>query len=246
MPNFRFSQPNMSIVDEFSKIVGPDRVSVSSIDRANYSHDLWPMTSIWLQSDEFPYPPQMVIWPKSVAEIVRIIKLAVLRKVQVIPYGAGSGVCGGTLPVGGGMILDLKRMDKMLDLDEESMLVTVQPGMIGEIFERQLNKKGYTLGHFPSSMYCSTVGGWLATRSAGQFSSRYGKIEDMVVGLEVVVPSGEVLKTRVTPRSATGPDFKQLFIGSEGTLGVITKAILRIWPLPEHRIYQSFEFNHVP
>ncbi|HDH96592.1 MAG TPA: FAD-binding oxidoreductase, partial [Proteobacteria bacterium] len=111
--------------------------------------------------------------------------------------------------------------------------------------ERYLNAHGHTLGHFPASIYCCTIGGNLATRSAGQMSSKYGKIEDMVVGLEVVTPKGQVIRVRPAPRRATGPDIGQLFIGSEGTLGIITEAALRIWKLPEERVFGAFKFPDV-
>lgn len=197
--------------------------------------------------DSFPgeHPPDAIVWPDSTEEVARILEWADGKEIPVIPFGAGSGVCGGTVPIEGGIVLDLKRMDQLVGIDEESCLVTARAGIIGEILERELGEKGFTLGHFPSSMYCSTLGGWLATRSAGQASTRYGKIEDMVLGLTAVLPGGKVVETRVAPRAATGPDLKQLFIGSEGVLGVITEATLRIHPAPPERVFAGAEFGGV-
>ena len=144
--------------------------------------------------------------------------------------------------VSGPLIIDLKKMDRIRNLDRTSMIAEVEAGKIGEILERELNQLGFTLGHFPSSIYCSAVGGWVATRSAGQLSSKYGKIEDMVVSLEVVLPDGRLIRTRTVPRSATGPSLNHIFIGSEGTLGIITSATLRLWEYPKAREFQGFRF----
>ncbi len=207
------------------------RISTSIVHRFAYSRDLWPLKLIELQEFILPELPDVVVWVKDVREVIKVLKLCNENKIPVIPYGGGSGVCGGTVPLKGGVILDMKLMNKIRALKESSLLVEVEAGANGERFERWLNKRGYTLGHFPSSIYCSTVGGWVSTRSAGQASTLYGKIEDMVAALEVVLPDGTVIRTKETPRGATGPDLKSLFIGSEGILGVITSVVLKILPL---------------
>ncbi|MBI5179992.1 MAG: FAD-binding oxidoreductase, partial [Nitrospirae bacterium] len=130
-------------------------------------------------------------------------------------------------------------------IDDKSLLVTAQAGINGQILEDKLNEKGYTLGHFPASIYCSTLGGWLSTKAAGQLSTRYGKIEDMVVAITAVTPTGEIFNNRVVPRTSTGPTLMHLFIGAEGMLGIILEAALRIWPYPEHREIRGFMFNAI-
>jgi alkyldihydroxyacetonephosphate synthase len=166
-------------------------------------------------------------------------------KIPVIPYGGGSGVCGGTVPIKGGIIVDLKKMNKILEIDEKSLTVKSEAGIIGENLEKKLNSSGYTLGHHPQSIYCSTLGGWIATRSAGQLSTKYGKIEDIVLGLRVVLPDGEILETKPISHRATGPDLTQIFIGSEGTLGIITSATLKINYYPETREFSAYEFENI-
>ncbi len=173
------------------------------------------------------------------------MKLANEKKFPVIAYGAGSGVCGGTLPTSRGVVLDLKKLDKIYEVNDKSLTVTAGPGIVGQHLEQELNRRGYTMGHFPSSIYCSTLGGYLAARSAGQLSARYGKIEDMAMGIRVVLASGEVVETLCAPRSAAGPNWAQLFIGSEGTFGIITRAVMRIYPYPESRLFHAFTFNGV-
>jgi alkyldihydroxyacetonephosphate synthase len=200
---------------------------------------------ISLKECKINYFPDFIVHPAEEVQMQKLLKLANSLKIPVIPYGGGSGVCGGTTPVKGGIILDLKKMNKILNIDEKSLTVTCESGIIGENLEKKLNGKGYTLGHHPQSIYCSTLGGWIATRSAGQLSTKYGKIEDIVLGIRVILPDGEILETRAIPRTATGPNIMQIFLGSEGTLGIITQATLRIHNYPEVRNFSSFEFEDV-
>lgn len=187
--------------------------------------------------------PDWVVLPKRPQEVSKIMRFACKEGIPVTPYGGGSGVCGGAIPIRGGIVLDLKRMDEILEINDKALTVTAQPGIIGQDLERELNENGYTLGHFPQSMYCSTVGGWVATRAAGQLSTKYGKIEDILMALEVVLPTGEIVRTKKTPRSSTGPGIMGIFLGSEGTLGIITEATLNIFPYPEEKRMSSFEFK---
>jgi alkyldihydroxyacetonephosphate synthase len=154
-------------------------------------------------------------------------------------------VCGGAIPLHGGVTIDLKRMDRLLSVEDVDLACDVEAGMNGERLERELQQGGHTLGHFPSSIYCSTVGGWLAARSAGQMSTKYGKIEDMVRGVTAVTGRGEVITTGLHGRAGAGPDWTQLLVGSEGTLAVIARARLAIRPLPEVRFLRGFEFPRI-
>jgi len=156
-----------------------------------------------------------------------------------------SGVCGASIPVHGGVVLDLTALEDIVAVDDTSLLIDVLPGTFGDVLEDTLRADhGVTLGHWPQSMQLSTVGGWLACRSAGQYSTRYGKIEDMVVGLEVARADGRLIRTGgAGPRAATGPDLTQLFVGSEGTLGVITEARLRVRPVARAERHAAYGFR---
>ncbi|MCA9771845.1 MAG: FAD-binding oxidoreductase [Myxococcales bacterium] len=229
-------------VAALGRIVGPEHVSTRKFDRINYSRDLWPLTTIWLFGDEVHTPPDVIVWPADTAQVAEVVRFAQRNGHPLIPYGAGSGVCGGALPVRGGIIIDMKRMNRVLELDEVAMTARVQPGMIGQDFENWLNDRGFTLGNFPSSIYCSSVGGWAATRAAGQYSSKYGKFEDMLRGAEMVLPSGEIY--RMPERAAKLPitGIPDLFLGSEGTLGIFTELTVRVNRYPEARRLRGIQF----
>src|SRR3954468_3909836 len=199
----------------------PGRVSTTPPDRVAYARDLWPRGLIGAAAgDPAPHPPDAVVWPTSTEEVSEIVRAAQRTGTPIVPFGAGSGVCGGTLPIRGGLVVDLKRMRRLVELDERAGAATFEAGVIGEHLEHELNRRGWTMGHFPSSIMCSTYGGWLAARSAGQFSTKYGKIEDMGRRLTVVDGRGEVHELE----SGGSPDLVQLVVGSEGTLGIITRA----------------------
>ena len=243
------SKVDRAAVDRYAagaqKIVGEHRVSARQADLLSASRDYWPVNSIWMREGVFPALPQLVVWPESTAEVSELLALANREKIPVTPYGEGSGALGGVIPLKGGITIDLKRMNKIRALDEKNLLVTVESGLNGALYEEKLNRAGYTGGHFPQSLRCSTVGGWLSCRAAGQFSTRYGKIEDMAVCLEAVLPDGTVFSGRSVPRTATGPRADHLLLGSEGTLGIITSATLRIWPLPEKRHLATYTFERL-
>ncbi|HRM76449.1 MAG TPA: FAD-binding oxidoreductase, partial [Paracoccus sp. (in: a-proteobacteria)] len=175
----------------------------------------------------------VVLRPGSTEDVCAIVRHAAAMDLPVIPYGRGSGVLGGIIPLGQEITLDMRRMNRILEIDRENNLVTVEAGMFGEDFEEALNAQGYTAGHLPQSLTISTVGGWAACRGGGQESSRFGKIENIVVGLKAVMPDGEVLEVRPLPKRASGPSVLDIIVGSEGTLAIITQLTLRIWKQPE-------------
>jgi len=143
----------------------------------------------------------------------------------------------------GGIVVDLKRMDRILEINELSGVAVIQPGIIGQHLEDQLNARGFTLGHFPSSLMTATVGGYVATRSAGQLSSRYGKIEDMLVSMRFVAGSGEIFDTKAQATTPGAPDLNQIIMGSEGTLGIITETRLKVHPVPTTASYRGLRFQ---
>ena len=165
-------------------------------------------------------------------------------RVPVTAAAGRSGVCGASMPVHGGVVLDLTALTGIVDVDDTALVLDVRAGTFGTPLEATLRPDHHvTLGHWPQSIDLSTVGGWLACRSAGQLSTRYGKIEDMVLGLDVVLADGRMVHTGGAPRAAVGPDLTQLFVGSEGTLGVITGARLRVHPAPTGEVRAAFRFT---
>lgn len=233
-----------ALVVDLARIVGPRAVSTADADRFAYSRDAWPRDLLRIKSGEVPCAPTCVVWPETREEVAKVLELAARLGVPVVPFGAGSGVMGGARPKEGGIALDLKRLKAIRRLDEKNLRLEVEAGIVGERLERTLQQRGFTLGHFPSSIICSTLGGWLAARSAGQASTLYGKIEDMTFGLEVATP-GRVHRSMLGPRPGRGADMNALLIGSEGCFAAITAAELRIRPLPEARRMRGLRFPGV-
>ena len=231
---------------DLEAIVGPRRVSMRPVDLDTYARDMWPRLLIAYREGTQPAPrPHAVVWPEHVREVVSVVKLARAAGIPIVPYGGGSGVCGGAVPLRGGITIDTKRMQALRSVHGDELVCDVEAGLSGERFERELSRRGYTFGNFPSSIYCSTVGGWLATRAAGQLSTKYGKVEDRVAGLTVVTGRGEVIETDGPNRALRGPSWNQLLVGSEGTLGIITSARLRVSPAPQLRVFRGFEVDSV-
>lgn len=172
--------------------------------------------------------PIGIAWPETTDEVVRVVRVAAAHGVPLVPYGGGSGIVGGALVDRPAVVVDMKRLRRIRAIDPESLLVTVEAGAIGSVLEEALGEQGLTIGHYPQSLHSSTVGGWIAHRGVGTFSSLYGRIEDLLMGLEVVLANGSVLTTRAVPASAAGPDLKRLFLGAEGTLGIVTAATLQV------------------
>lgn len=236
-----------NIKKKFISILGERWVSDKNKDLTFYNRDLWPREVIASKFGVWQHKPSLVLFPENIDEVTKIIQIANENSLNIIPFGAGSGVCGATVPSSDrfSIIVDIKRMNRILNVDYQSLILDVESGAIGYPLEIQLNNKGFTLGHFPSSIYCSSVGGWLAARSAGQESSKYGKIEDMVIALKVVAGSGEIIDTSDIISSDISDDLNQLFIGSEGTLGIICSASLRLHYLPRYKAYSSYLFKRV-
>jgi alkyldihydroxyacetonephosphate synthase len=231
---------------DLEAIFGPRRVSLRAVDLETYARDMWPRL-LFGHREGAPAPahPHAVVWPEHVREIVAVVKLARTLGVPIVPYGGGSGVCGGAVPLFGGITVDTKRMQAVRAVSTDELWVDVEAGLNGERFERELARRGLTFGHFPSSIYCSTVGGWLATRAAGQLSTKYGKVEDRVAGLTVVTGRGEIIETDGPNRALRGPSWNQLLLGSEGTLGIISSARLRVSPAPQLRVFRGYEVADV-
>ena len=218
-------------------------VRLGRADRLEASRDWWPLSATWATGATAPALAAAVARPASSAEVGSLLAVCDEARVPVTVAAGRSGVCGASVPVFGGVVLDLTAITGIEAYDDTSLVVDVAAGTFGDHFEADLRGRGATCGHWPQSIALSTVGGWVACRSAGQYSTRYGKVEDMVTGLEVVLADGTVVRTGGrAPRSATGPDLTQLFTGSEGVLGVITSVQLRVAPLPGAERRAAFGF----
>ncbi|HLE54379.1 MAG TPA: FAD-binding oxidoreductase [Thermoplasmata archaeon] len=232
---------------EVEKLVGEGNLSVAHADRVAHAVGRGYRDLVRLRSGNLYRAPDAVLFPEDEGSVRAVLDLARRRRYAVVPFGGGTSVVGGVEPLADGtyaasLTLDLRRMHRIKEIDEHSGLVTAEPGVRGPLLEEALSAKGLTLGHFPQSWEFSTLGGWIATRAAGGVSNRYGRIDDLVVGLRFVSPT-RVISVRPLPGEDHGPDLKELVLGSEGTLGVITEATLRVHPIPTTRRFASRLFR---
>jgi alkyldihydroxyacetonephosphate synthase len=233
----------MQTIEAIEAVLPAGRVVYDESVRAAHAHDHWALEAIRDRGERKAPPPPCVVFPENAEEVSTVLRLANEAGTAVVPYGLGSGVCGAVRPGDAAIVLDLSRMNSVLDTGFETLTARVQAGMRGSEFEAHLAGAGLTLGHFPQSIEVSTVGGWIATRASGQFSTRYGNIEDMVLALEVVLADGRMVRTFPSPRSSTGPDLKSLILGSEGTLGVVTEITFKVWPKPVFQTGTSYRLT---
>jgi alkyldihydroxyacetonephosphate synthase len=232
-----------AVITRLRAVVGDTRVIDDAGARADAGQDFWPITMVWVHAGQQPALPALVVRPHSAEQVARVLTIASEARIPVTPFAGRSGVCGGSLPVAGGISLDLQGLNRIVDINASDLMVHVEAGVYGPKLEEAVQAQGLTVGHFPQSFEISTVGGWIACRGAGQYSNRYGKIEDMVLGVEVALADGTLVRTNPQPASATGPDLKRLFIGAEGTLGVITSAWLQLWPRAAHTQSAAYTFE---
>ncbi|MEX3010474.1 FAD-binding oxidoreductase [Hoeflea sp. TYP-13] len=230
----KHTETKTDISAAMADIVGSEHVLTDEKFVRDYAHDKLPYANYVEREGRLAgVAPRIAVRPGNADEVQKIAQLAKRLQTQVIPFGNGSGVLGGTIPISDELMVDLRRMDRIVSIDVENAMVTVQAGTNGGLFEAELNSRGYTCGHLPQSLEISTVGGWAACRGGGQASSRFGKIEDIVLGLKAVLPDGSCMDIRPVSRRAVGPSLRDLMIGSEGAYGIITELTLRIWKLPE-------------
>ena len=231
-----------AVLEAFAEVGVP--FSVEPLTRAEHGRDWWPLSLASTVRGVVPHWPGVVVSPRSTAEVRDAIRVATHHGLSITAQGGRSGVVGGGVAPTGGVALDLTGLDRITSLDPISGTVSLEAGVFGPDLERVINAEGFTVGHFPQSFDLATVGGWLACRGAGQYSNRYGKVEDMVRGLTVVLASGDVVTLGGRgPRQAVGPDLVQLFVGSEGSLGVITEATLVMRPLPAYERRGAFSVS---
>lgn len=213
-----------AIVKQITHIVGKENVAEDRETKICYSYD----------ATNLQYLPDLIVFPRTPQQISGILKLANQSLFPVIPRGAGTGFTGGSLPVEGGVVLVLTKMNKILKIDPENLVAIVEPGVVTYEFQQEVEKIGLFYPPDPASLKTSTLGGNVAECAGGPRAVKYGVTKDYVLGLEAVLPTGEIISTGVqTVKGVVGYDLTKLLVGSEGTLGVITKIILRLLPLPK-------------
>ncbi|MBI2603364.1 MAG: FAD-binding oxidoreductase [Deltaproteobacteria bacterium] len=229
-----------SFVREMRSILGAEDLSQDPIVRFRHATGKSYKDLLRVRLNKVESFPDAVVFPRDEEVLARLLSLCSREGVAVVPFGGGTSVVGGVDPLKGRfssvLTLNMQRMNRVLQIDEASQTATIEAGILGPDMERQLNDRGYTLGHFPQSFEFSSLGGWLATRSSGQNSICYGGIEKMVVALRMVTERG-IYQTPLVPRHACGPDLKELFLGTEGTFGIFSSAVLHVHRVPERKEY---------
>ncbi len=240
LPASRLSATALARLEE---VVGARHVATGRRDRLEHLRGKSTPDLLRLRRRDLSDAPDAVVCPGSHAEVLELLAACAQQRTIVVPFGGGTSVVGGLAPRRNrgqaAIALDLRRMDRLLALDRRSRLATFEPGLRGPEAEARLRRHGYTLGHFPQSFEFASLGGFAATRSSGQASAGYGRFDERVVALRVATPQGS-LELGQAPKSAAGPDLRQLFLGSEGTLGVITAITLELSPAPAERRYEGW------
>ncbi len=226
-----------------TEIVGADRVMGASQARTQYAGDQWWYAIAAAAAGQPVSTPDVAARPATPEQVAAILRLANELLVPVTPWGGGSGVQGAANADRGGIVLDLRDLNRVRHIDHKSLTCVVEAGVSVRDFEAMLNAQGLCFTHYPASAEWATIGGSIAARGSGVLSSKYGKIEDHILNLEFVTPTGELVTTPSVPRHAVGPELTQLMVGAEGTLGVITAATVKLRPLPKRRAFLVAEFD---
>ena len=220
-----YNKISKPILDEFFHLLGKESVLTDKESLFNYGHD---------ETENLSYPPEVLVKPGSVEQVSKIMKLANQYNIPVTPIGAMTGLSGGSLSIHGGIGISMERFNKILKIDEDNLQVHVQPGVITQVLQDEVVKKGLYYAPDPASRGSCFIGGNIAENSGGPRAVKYGVTKDFVLNLEVVLPNGEIINTGAnTLKNSTGYNITQLMVGSEGTLGIVTKAILKLIPLPK-------------
>ena len=227
-------------------VVGADNALADDQTRIRHTRGKSTPDLLRMRAGDDAGAPDLVLLPGSHQQVLDVLQVCSQRRIAVVPFGGGTSVVGGLEPhaaeLEGVVALDLRRMNALLELDEDSRLAVFEPGLRGPQAEELLGPHGYTIGHFPQSFEYATLGGFAAVRSSGQASAGYGRFDELVLGLKLAAPAGTWTLGRA-PKSAAGPDLRQLILGSEGALGVITSLTVQIRPAPEQRVYEGWRFR---
>ena len=227
--------PALEHLQAFKDIVGDAHVLVDEEALDRYAHD---------ETEDLHFPPDLVLRPGTAEEIGAILRICNEYRLPVTPRGAGTGLSGGALPHLGGVVVSVERLNRIIQIDERNLQVTTEPGVITEVLQDAVKAKGLFYPPDPSSRGSCMIGGNIAENSGGPKAVKYGVVKDYVLNLEVVLPSGDIIWTGANVlKNATGYNLTQLIVGSEGTLGIVTKAVLKLIPLPKHDLLMLIPFT---
>jgi len=228
------------IAEQLAELIGAEQITADADLLAAYRFDRWCLKhwQDW-QGHELE-APACVVQPRDSSDVQAVVRYASERRIAIVPWGLGSGVCGGIEPDQGQILVDMSAMDRIVSIDDENLLLTVEAGVNGLVAEEAVAERGLTIGHWPQSIAISSVGGWISTRASGQFSTAYGNIEDIVYAIEMVLPSGELVTLGKAPRAAAGPDLRHLALGAEGTHGIVTSVTLSLRRQPDMRRFSAW------
>jgi alkyldihydroxyacetonephosphate synthase len=232
-----------NLTERLAAITDPQWIVTDAARLDELSWDALSEARIHPHNRPAPVLPACAVFPGSVDEVRRIVIMANEEKVPLIPYGGGSGLMGAALSLRPGIVVDLRRMNGILEIDPVGGLARVQAGIVLEALDQRLNEHGFILGHDPWTLPVATVGGAISTNSVGYRAGLYGSMGDQTLGLEAVMPDGQILRTRAVPKSSTGLSLKSLFIGGEGCFGIVTEATVKIFPTPEKRVFHALAFD---
>lgn len=229
------------IIENLKKILNSDQIILDEKTRAQKAVDLYALRVYQRVTGWKPTLPLVVVKPKNTEEVSKIVKFCNENLIKLIPYGGGSGVLGGAETRDeNAVVLDVSDLNKVEKINDVNLTITCGAGVFIKDLEKMVNENGYVLGHYPQSMDLAQMGGLVSTRSIGQFSTGYGGMEDLLVGLEGVLPNGDIVTIRPNPRKAAGPDLRHIFLGGEGALGIVTQVTVRVFPSPETSYKEAF------
>ncbi len=228
---------NSILADSLAKIVGSANVLTALEARTKYASDQWWYAIAAAAAGQAISKPDVAVSPTTAEQVAQIVKLANTFRVPLTPWGGGSGVQGAANADQGGIVLDLRKLNRVRSVNSKSLTCEVEAGKVCKEFEAELNNDGLSFTHYPASTEWATIGGSIAARGSGVLSTKYGKIEDHILSLEFVTPTGELVTTPSVPRHAVGPELTQMLIGSEGTLGIVTAATVKLHNLPKKRTF---------
>lgn len=222
-----YNRVNAEILEKLGAIVGPESILIDSFDKEKYAHD---------ETEDLEYMPEVVLLPANTEQVSGILKICSEWRIPVTPRAGGTGLSGGALPIYGGILLSVERMNRILEIDSKNLMAVVEPGVITEVLQKEVEQYGLFYPPDPASKGSCCLGGNVAECAGGPRALKYGVTKDYVYGLEVVLPSGEIIRTGgKLLKNVTGYNLTQLMVGSEGTLGIVTRIILKLIPLPTHK-----------